>query len=108
MELSEHVIDFKKRCAIKSQVLADFIANWTEPSIYIKGTVIGTPWQVYYDTTWRVSGAGAASILKSLSGIKLKYAARLQFKAEVDKCSNNIDEYEAVLLGLCKLRAMGV
>jgi ribonuclease HI len=27
---------------------------------------------------------------------------------ETDKCSNNIDEYEAVLLGLHKLRAMGV
>jgi ribonuclease HI len=32
-----------------------------------------------------------------------KYVARLQFKAEFDKCSNNIAEYEAVLLGLCKL-----
>jgi ribonuclease HI len=38
----------------------------------------------------------------------LKYAARLQFKAEADKYSNNIAEYEIVLLGLHKLRAMGV
>jgi ribonuclease HI len=30
----------------------------------------------------------------------MKYATRLQFKAVVDKCSNNIAEYEAVLLGL--------
>jgi ribonuclease HI len=34
--------------------------------------------------------------------------ARLQFTAEADKCSNNIAEYEAMLLGLRKLRAMGV
>jgi hypothetical protein len=27
MELSEHVVDFEKRSAIKSQVLVDFIAN---------------------------------------------------------------------------------
>jgi hypothetical protein len=27
MKLSEHVIDFEKRSAIKSQVLADFIAD---------------------------------------------------------------------------------
>jgi ribonuclease HI len=47
-------------------------------------------------------------MLKSPSGIKLKYAARLQFKIETDKCSNNIAKYEAVLLGLSKLRAMGV
>jgi hypothetical protein len=33
MELSEHVIDFEKRSAIKSQVLVDFIADWMEPSI---------------------------------------------------------------------------
>jgi ribonuclease HI len=33
---------------------------------------------------------------------------QLQFTAEADKCSNNIAEYEAVLLDLLKLRAMGV
>jgi ribonuclease HI len=44
----------------------------------------------------------------SPSGIKLLYAARLQFIVETDKCSNNIVEYEAVLLGLHKLWAMGV
>jgi hypothetical protein len=49
MELSEHVIDFEKSSATKSQVLADFIADWTELSSYTKGTVIDTPWQVYYD-----------------------------------------------------------
>jgi ribonuclease HI len=32
----------------------------------------------------------------------------LQFKIETDKCSNNIAEYEEVLLGFCKLRALGV
>jgi hypothetical protein len=31
MELSEHVVDFKKRSAIKSQVLVDFIVDWMEP-----------------------------------------------------------------------------
>jgi ribonuclease HI len=32
----------------------------------------------------------------------------LQFAVEVDKCNNNIAEYEVVLLGLHKLREMGV
>jgi hypothetical protein len=49
MELSEHVIDFKKRNAIKSQVFADFIADWMEPSSNTEGPVTDTPWQVYYD-----------------------------------------------------------
>jgi hypothetical protein len=103
MELSEHVVNFEKRSAKKSQVLADFIAVWTEPSTYIEGMVVDTMWQVYCDKTWGVSRAGAAAILTSPSGIRLRYAARLQFTTETDKCSNNIAEYEVVLLGLSKL-----
>jgi hypothetical protein len=44
MELSEHVIDFKKRSVIMSQVMADFIVDLTEPSSYTKGSVTDTPW----------------------------------------------------------------
>jgi len=32
VELSEFYIDFKRRTAIKSQVLVDFIAGWTNPT----------------------------------------------------------------------------
>jgi ribonuclease HI len=108
MELSEHVIDFEKRTAIKSQVLADFIADWTELSSYTEGTVVDTTWQVHCDRAWGISRARAAAILKSPSGIKLRYTAWLQFSAEADKCSNNIVEYETVLLGLHKLWAVRV
>jgi hypothetical protein len=108
MELSEHVIDFEERSAIKSRVLVDFIADWTEPSCYTQDTVVDMSWQVYYDGVWGVSGVGAAVILKSPSSIKLRYAVWLQFTAKADRCSNNIVKYEAVLLGLRKLRAMGV
>jgi hypothetical protein len=48
MELSEHVVDFEKRSATKSQVLADFIADWTEPLGYTEGTLVEMLWQVYY------------------------------------------------------------
>jgi hypothetical protein len=34
MELSERVINFEKISAIKSQVLANFIADWTKPTSY--------------------------------------------------------------------------
>jgi hypothetical protein len=103
MELLEHVIYFEKRSAIKSQVLADFITDYTEPSSYTEGDIVDTPWQVYCDGAWGASGVGVAAILKSPSGIKLWYAARFQFKAKTEKCSNNIAEYEAILLGLHKL-----
>jgi hypothetical protein len=103
MELSEHVIDFEKRSAIKSQVLVDFIVYWMEPSCYTEGTVVETLWQVQCNRAWGVFGAGATAVLKSPSGIRLRYAARLQFTTDADKCSNNIAEYEVVLLGLCML-----
>jgi hypothetical protein len=43
MELSEHVLDFEKRSAIKSQFLLDFIADWTEPTSYTEGSVPESP-----------------------------------------------------------------
>jgi ribonuclease HI len=46
------------------------------------------------------SRAGAAAILTSPSGFKLRYAVRLQFNSEAGKCTNNIAEYEAIILGL--------
>jgi ribonuclease HI len=58
---------------------------------------------VYCDGAWGSTGAGAAAVLVSPSGIKLKYAACIQFTKEMNKYTNNIAEYEAVLLRLRKL-----
>jgi ribonuclease HI len=71
-----------------------------EPSSYIVGTIVDTLWQICCYGAWGVSGVGAVAILKSPSGIKMKYAARMQFKNETNKCSNNIAECKAILLGL--------
>jgi hypothetical protein len=79
MELSEHVVDFEKRSAINSQVIADFIAEWTESNSYTQGLVPELPWLIYCDGAWGNAGARVATILISPSGIKLRYAARLQF-----------------------------
>jgi hypothetical protein len=113
MELSEHVVDFEKRSAIKSPILANFITEWMESGSTTEGLVPESPWLVYCDRTWGAVcvGAvcvGAVAILISPSRIKMRYAARLQFNNEADKCTNNITEYEAILLGLRKLRAIGV
>ena len=48
-------------------------------------------------------GVGIAAILTPPKGPKLRYVARLEFLM-----TNNIAEYEVVLLGLRKLRALGV
>jgi hypothetical protein len=57
---------------------------------------------------WCHAGAGAAAIITSPIGVKYRYAAHLSFALESDICTNNITEYEAVILGLRKLRALGV
>jgi ribonuclease HI len=53
-------------------------------------------------------GAGAATIITSPAGVRYRYAAHLSFALESDRCTNNIAEYEAVILGLRKLLALGV
>jgi ribonuclease HI len=95
----------------KDTSLANFMAEWTEPGSTVEGEVPETPWVVYCNGDWEGGGAtvdGAAAILISPSGIKLRYAAMMQFNSEANKCTNNIAEYEAILLGLRKLRAIGV
>jgi hypothetical protein len=43
MESSEHVVDFEKCSTIKSQILADFVVEWTEPGSAIEGAVPESP-----------------------------------------------------------------
>jgi ribonuclease HI len=58
---------------------------------------------VFCDGSWGTFGAGATAVLVAPSKVKTCYAARLEFS-----CTNNIAEYEALMLGLRKLRAMGI
>jgi hypothetical protein len=74
MELSEHVVDFEKCSAIKSQILVDFVAEWTEHAFTVEGAVPESAWLVYCDEAWGAIGARAAAILTSPSRIKLCYA----------------------------------
>jgi hypothetical protein len=106
-ELSEHTIDFGKRSAIKSQVLADFIIDWTSPSSVTTDEELVPIWEIRCDGAWGRKGAGIAAVITSPAGIKLRYAARLDYKYPSDRCTNNTTEYEALLLGLRKVRALG-
>jgi ribonuclease HI len=106
-ELSGYHITFEPRTTIKSQVLADFIVDWTGP-ITQPDTFAEKVWTIHCDGAWCHAGAGAAAVITSPTGIKHRYAARLSFALESDRCTNNIAEYEAVILGLRKLRALGV
>jgi ribonuclease HI len=106
-ELSEYHITFELRTTIKSQVLADFIVDWTGPTRQ-QEEPSEKVWSIHYDGAWCHVGAGATAIITSPTGIKHRYTARLSFALESDRCTNNIAEYEAVILGLHKLKALGV
>jgi ribonuclease HI len=58
---------------------------------------------VFCDGSWGTFGAGADAVLVAPSRVKTCFAIKLDFS-----CTNNIAEYKALLLGLRKLRAMGI
>jgi hypothetical protein len=102
-ELNEFTIDYVHRSSIQSQALADFIVDWT-PGAHEEGTSKDTKaWTVFCDGSWGTFGAGAAAVLVAPSKVKTCFAVKLDFS-----CTDNIAEYEALLLGLWKLRAMGI
>jgi ribonuclease HI len=106
-ELFGYHIMFEPRTTIKSQVLADFVVDWTGPTQQQEEPPEKV-WTIHYDDAWCHARAGAAANITSPTGIKHIYAARLNFALESDRCTNNIAEYEAVILGLRKLRALSV
>jgi hypothetical protein len=102
-ELNEFTIDYVHRSSIQSQALADFIANWTPGAHEEEINKDVEAWTMFCDGSWGTFGAGADAVLVAPSKVKTCYAAKLDFS-----CTNNIAEYEALLLGLRKLRAMGI
>jgi ribonuclease HI len=64
-------------------------------------------WEIRCDRAWGRKGAGIATIITSPAGVKLRYASRLDYSDPSDRCTNNTTEYEALLLGLRNVRALG-
>lgn len=83
-------------------MLADFVAEWT-PALAPEPEPVEQPWVMHSDGSWSHKGAGIAAVLTSPSGVPIQYATRLQFDI-----TNNATEYEAILLGLRKAKAMGI
>jgi hypothetical protein len=102
-ELNEFTIDYVHKSSIQSQALADFIADWTQEAHSEKATKDDKAWTVFCDWSWGTFGAGAATVLVAPSKVRTCYAVKLDFS-----CTNNIAKYEALLLGLQKLKAMGI
>jgi ribonuclease HI len=94
LELMGQNITYAPHSAIKSQVLADFIAEWTEiqtPPVSIKHET----WIMHFDTSVMKEGAGVGLVFISPLGVRMEYLVRLHFPA-----SNNAAKYEALINNL--------
>jgi ribonuclease HI len=95
-------IDYVPRTAIKSQALADFIADWTS----VQANPDPAPlefWTMHFDGSFTLNGAGGGVLLTSPRGDELRYVLRLHFQA-----TNTMAEYEALLHGLRMAIELGV
>jgi ribonuclease HI len=102
VEIMGETISFAPRKAIKSQVLANFAAEWVDtqlPAAPIQPKL----WTMFFDGSLMKTGAGAGLLFISPLGKHLRYVLRLHFPA-----SNNVVEYEALVNGLHIAIELGV
>ena len=109
-------IKYIPRTSIKGQVLADLVAEYTEPQIEelqsaenMDEKLVGTisqyrlpTWEVYVDVTSNQKGSGIGLVLISPEKVIIEKSLRLDFSG-----TNNEAEYEALLIGMAMVQRMG-
>ena len=102
--------------SIKVQVLADLVAEFTEPPVEelklaenMDGKLVGTisqhgllPWEVYVDGALNQKSSGVGLVLISPEKVIVEKSLRLDFSA-----TNNEVEYEALMMGMTMVQRMG-
>src|SRR4051812_1326387 len=102
IELAAFEITYKRRDSIKSQALADFIADWMEMP---DATPLAEPeyWMMHFDGSKLLNNSGAGVMLQSPIGDKLHYVLQIHFEA-----TNNMAEYEELIHGLHVAKDIGI
>jgi hypothetical protein len=72
VELGILNVDFTLRKVIKSQALADFVAEWTEIRQPTPDAILDH-WKMYFDGSLKLGGASAGVLFISSDGKQLKY-----------------------------------
>ncbi|XP_059663409.1 uncharacterized protein LOC132309074 [Cornus florida] len=107
VELGEFDIQYKPRTALKAQVLADVIAEFTPEDgpehAANKQEEAESTWTLYMDGSVNARASGVGLVIISPNRECIKYALRFGFKA-----TNNEAEYEALLAGLRMAKALEV
>jgi hypothetical protein len=94
MELMGETLAYAPRKAIKSQIIADFVAEWTDTQLP-PPQIQAECWSLYFDGLVVKTGVGAGLLFISPLGEHMRFAVCLHFPA-----SNNMAEYEALPCGL--------
>jgi ribonuclease HI len=102
VELMGETLSFAPRKAIKSQVLADFLAEWADTQLST-ALIQAELWTMYFDGSLMKTGAGAGLLFISPLGKHVLYVLRLHFPV-----SNNVAKYEALVYGLRIAIELGV
>ena len=102
IELSEFDIRYQPRNAIKAQVLADFIAEFTPNHVDLDEMEGNQTWVVHVDGSSTLHAGGIGVVLKSPEANKLKHKVCLHYQT-----TNNEAEYEALVKGLELAKSLG-
>jgi ribonuclease HI len=102
IELAAHTIQYKPRTTIKSQILANFFADWGENQ-YLPPAPDSTHWRMNFDGSKMHGVLGSSVVLISPKGDKLHYMLQIRFTA-----LNNVTEYEALVHGLKMAKEIGI
>jgi ribonuclease HI len=94
VESMGETLAYAPRKAIMFQILADFVAEWTDTQLP-PPQIQAECWTLYFDGSVMKTRAGASLLFISPLREHMRYAVRLHFPA-----SNNMAEYEALLCGL--------
>ncbi|KAA0055192.1 uncharacterized protein E5676_scaffold640G00250 [Cucumis melo var. makuwa] len=111
--LQQYDIFYIPQKATKGQALADFLTDYPIPLDWklceslpddeVFFTEVMEPWTMYFDGAARRSGARAGIILMSPEKHMLPYSFAL-----AKLCSNNVAEYQALIIGLQMALEIGV
>ena len=86
LELLGQGISYAPRTAIKSQMLVDFVAEWTE--VQMPPAVNDQEyWTMYFDGSLMKKGADMGLVFISPLGVHMRYMVRIHFPS-----SNNVAE----------------
>ena len=100
IELNEFDIQYRPQTAVKGQIVADFIDEYTQ--LEGKGVEGHKQWSIHMDGSSNQHAGGTGVVIQTPEGDKIECMIRLDFLT-----TNNEAEYEALVAGLDLAKAAG-